>query len=207
MPANPLGVLLRSRRAGQHTLVWARPGLQAPENFTLASPAFDHGTPIPDKHRGRLRGANISPALSWTPPPAPPSSRSSCRTPTSRLGSRPPTRSRWASIPRSPASPRTASPTRARSRGSGTARARSGAAAGPGPCRCGRTGRTPTSSSSSPSARSQAAGQLYPRRRARRHRGPRHRPRPAGRDLRDSLALRRDRQRSRRQDPEIPFSQ
>ena len=70
MPANPLGVLLRGRRAGQHTLVWARPSLQAPENFTLTSPAFDHGTPIPEKHRGRLRGANISPALSWTPPPA-----------------------------------------------------------------------------------------------------------------------------------------
>src|ERR1700761_2356848 len=69
MPANPLGVALRNRRAGQHTLVWARPGLQAPENFTLTSPAFDHGAPIPDKHRGRLFGANISPALSWTPPP------------------------------------------------------------------------------------------------------------------------------------------
>jgi Raf kinase inhibitor-like YbhB/YbcL family protein len=70
MPANPVGLALRSRRAGQHTLVWARPGLLAPENFTLASPAFDHGAPIPDKHRGRLRGANISPALSWTRPPA-----------------------------------------------------------------------------------------------------------------------------------------
>jgi hypothetical protein len=70
VPANPLGVALRKRRAGQHTLVWARPGLQAPENFTLTSPAFDHGTPIPDKHRGRLFGANLSPALHWTPPPA-----------------------------------------------------------------------------------------------------------------------------------------
>ena len=70
MPANPLGVALRNRRAGHHTLAWARPDLQAPENFTLTSPAFDHGTPIPDKHRGRLFGANISPALSWTPPPA-----------------------------------------------------------------------------------------------------------------------------------------
>jgi hypothetical protein len=70
VPANPLGVALRKRRAGQHTLVWARPGLQAPENFTLTSPAFDHGAPIPDRHRGRLFGANISPALSWTPPPA-----------------------------------------------------------------------------------------------------------------------------------------
>ena len=70
MPANPLGVALRNRRAGHHTLVWARPGLQAPENFTLTSPAFDDGAPIPEKHRGRLRGANISPALNWTQPPA-----------------------------------------------------------------------------------------------------------------------------------------
>ena len=70
MPANPLGVALRGRRAGQHTLAWARPGLQAPENFTLTSPAFGHGAPIPEKHRGRLRGENISPALSWTQPPA-----------------------------------------------------------------------------------------------------------------------------------------
>ena len=70
MPANPLGVALRSRRAGQHTLAWARPDLQAAENFTLTSPAFDHGAAIPDKHRGRLFGANVSPALSWTEPPA-----------------------------------------------------------------------------------------------------------------------------------------
>jgi Raf kinase inhibitor-like YbhB/YbcL family protein len=70
MPANLLGVALRNRRAGQHTLVWARADLQAPENFTLTSPAFEHGAPIPDKHRGRLFGANISPALDWTRPPA-----------------------------------------------------------------------------------------------------------------------------------------
>ena len=62
MPANPIGVALRGRRAGHHTLAWARPDLQAPENFTLTSPAFDHGAPIPEKHRGRLFGANISPA-------------------------------------------------------------------------------------------------------------------------------------------------
>src|ERR1700733_8372193 len=72
MPANPLGVALRNRRAGQHTLAWAHPDLQAPENFTLTSPAFGHGAPIPDRHRGRLFGANISPALSWTAPPAGP---------------------------------------------------------------------------------------------------------------------------------------
>src|SRR3984957_2498364 len=93
MPANPLGVALRNRRAGHHTLVWARPDLQAPENFTLTSPAFDHGAPIPEKHRGRLLRANISPALNWTQPqPAPLSSCSSCKTPTSPSGSQPPTR-------------------------------------------------------------------------------------------------------------------
>jgi len=70
MPVNPLGLLLRKRRAGHHTLAWAAPELQAPETFVLTSPAFDHGTPIPPRHRGRMRGPNISPALSWTPPPA-----------------------------------------------------------------------------------------------------------------------------------------
>jgi phosphatidylethanolamine-binding protein (PEBP) family uncharacterized protein len=69
LPANPLGVALRNRRAGQHTLICARPDLQVPENFTLTSPAFDHGTPIPEKHRGRMFGVNISPALDWTQPP------------------------------------------------------------------------------------------------------------------------------------------
>jgi Raf kinase inhibitor-like YbhB/YbcL family protein len=67
---NPLGRALRNRRAGHHTLVWARPDLQAPENFTLTSPAFGHGTPIPERHRGRIFGPNISPALTWTTPPA-----------------------------------------------------------------------------------------------------------------------------------------
>lgn len=66
---NPLGVLLRNRHAGPGTLAWAHPGLQAPESFTLTSPAFEHGTPIPDRHRGHLRGPNISPELSWTSAP------------------------------------------------------------------------------------------------------------------------------------------
>ena len=69
MPANPLGVLLRNRRAGHHTLAWARPDLQAPETFTLTSPAFEHGEPIPPRHRGRIGGPNVSPPLSWSPPP------------------------------------------------------------------------------------------------------------------------------------------
>ena len=67
---NPIGRALRNRRAGHHTLVWARPDLQAPESFTLTSHAFEHGTPIPQRHRGRLFGAHISPALAWTTPPA-----------------------------------------------------------------------------------------------------------------------------------------
>lgn len=69
MPANPLGRALRNRRAGHHLLVWARPELRAAEHFTLTSPAFAHGTPIPERHRGRLFGPNISPALAWTAPP------------------------------------------------------------------------------------------------------------------------------------------
>lgn len=67
---NPIGRALRNRRAGHDKLVWARPELQAPESFTLTSPAFEHGTAIPAKHRGRLFAPNISPALAWTPPPA-----------------------------------------------------------------------------------------------------------------------------------------
>src|ERR1700734_664238 len=70
MPANPLGVALRNRRAGHHTLVWARPDLSAPENFTLTSPAFGQGAPIPEKHRGRLLPANLPPPPSGPPPPA-----------------------------------------------------------------------------------------------------------------------------------------
>ncbi|CAN5411871.1 YbhB/YbcL family Raf kinase inhibitor-like protein [soil metagenome] len=67
---NPIGRALRNRRAGHHTLVWAQPDLQVPENFTLTSPAFEHEAPIPKQHRGRLFVANISPALAWTKPPA-----------------------------------------------------------------------------------------------------------------------------------------
>ena len=63
LPNSQVATLTRS-------LVWARPDLQAPENFSLTSPAFDHGAPIPEKHRGRLRGPNVSPAINWTQPPA-----------------------------------------------------------------------------------------------------------------------------------------
>lgn len=66
MPANPLGVLLRNRRAGHDTLVWAH--LDAPATFPLTSPAFSHGSPIPPRFKGRLFGPNVSPPLSWTAP-------------------------------------------------------------------------------------------------------------------------------------------
>jgi Raf kinase inhibitor-like YbhB/YbcL family protein len=67
---NPLGRALRNRRAGAHTLAWARPDLRAAENFTLTSSAFENGAPIPERYRGRMFGPNVSPPLAWTPPPA-----------------------------------------------------------------------------------------------------------------------------------------
>jgi Raf kinase inhibitor-like YbhB/YbcL family protein len=67
---NPLGRALRTRRAGHHTLVWARSDVQAPENLTLTSPAFEHGAAIPERHKGRIFGENVSPELAWTVPPA-----------------------------------------------------------------------------------------------------------------------------------------
>jgi Raf kinase inhibitor-like YbhB/YbcL family protein len=66
---NPFGRALRNRRAGHHTLAWARSDLQAPENFTLTSPAFTHGAAIPERHKGRIFGDNISPELEWGAPP------------------------------------------------------------------------------------------------------------------------------------------
>jgi len=67
---NPVGRALRNRRAGQKTLVWASLDVQAAQSLTLTSLAFEHGAPIPERHRGHLFGANISPPLAWTPPPA-----------------------------------------------------------------------------------------------------------------------------------------
>jgi Raf kinase inhibitor-like YbhB/YbcL family protein len=66
---NPLGTALRNKRVGYEKLAWARPDLRAPENFTLSSPAFSDGKPLPEQYRGRLFGHNTSPALSWTTPP------------------------------------------------------------------------------------------------------------------------------------------
>ena len=66
---NPIGLALRNHRAGQDTLAWAKPALQAPQSFTLTSSAFEPGAPIPERYRGRVFGAQNSPALAWSTPP------------------------------------------------------------------------------------------------------------------------------------------
>ncbi len=163
MPANPLGVALRNRRAGHDTLVWARPDLQAPENFTLTSPAFDHQAPIPEKHRGRIRGANISPALDWTQPPAGTAELVLIvQDPDVPFG-KPATHALALGIdPSLSGIPENALANPAPSPGSGTGKARSGGAATPAPCRSGPTDPTPTCSSSSPSTRPSTRPQSCP---------------------------------------------
>ena len=66
---NPIGRALRDRRAGHDKVVWERAGLQAPDSFTLTSPAFAGGGPIPEEYKGRLFGQDLSPELAWTAPP------------------------------------------------------------------------------------------------------------------------------------------
>nr|WP_051938923.1 YbhB/YbcL family Raf kinase inhibitor-like protein [Phaeacidiphilus oryzae] len=152
MPANPLGVLLRNRRAGQQSLQWARPELRAPENFTLTSPAFEHQAPIPEKYRGRMFGPNISPALEWTTPPAGTAELVLiAEDPDVPLG-KPALHALTLGIDSAlPGLPENAlaepSPVPGLRHGKGA----SAAAAGRGRCRSAHTGRTPTSSSSSPS--------------------------------------------------------
>ncbi|WP_144711087.1 YbhB/YbcL family Raf kinase inhibitor-like protein [Curtobacterium pusillum] len=70
MPRNPIGVLLRNRRAGEDALLWTDPEctVDSPA-FALSSPSFVHGAAIPSRYRGHLRGGDVSPALSWTVPP------------------------------------------------------------------------------------------------------------------------------------------
>ena len=69
--ANPIGIALRRVRAGHHKLAWQDPALQAPQDFQLSSPSFRHGTPVPQRHAGkRVGGQDLSPELTWTPPPA-----------------------------------------------------------------------------------------------------------------------------------------
>ncbi|GDY31997.1 YbhB/YbcL family Raf kinase inhibitor-like protein [Gandjariella thermophila] len=66
-----LGKLLRNRRAGQAGLAWNSPNLASENTLTLSSPDFEHEATIPTVHAGkRAGGKDLSPALTWSPPPA-----------------------------------------------------------------------------------------------------------------------------------------
>ena len=50
---------------------WNRPNLQGPELLVVTSRHFDEGAEIPRDHVGRrVGGKNLSPGLTWSPPPA-----------------------------------------------------------------------------------------------------------------------------------------
>jgi len=65
-----LGNLLKNRKARDADSAWSRPNLQGPELLTVSSQQFDDGESIPLQHVGkRVGGRNVSPDLSWSPPP------------------------------------------------------------------------------------------------------------------------------------------
>jgi phosphatidylethanolamine-binding protein (PEBP) family uncharacterized protein len=65
-----LGTLLRNRRSGDTHSAWNLPNLQGPESLSVTSRHFEEGDPIPTEHAGkRIGGKNLSPHLSWSPPP------------------------------------------------------------------------------------------------------------------------------------------
>lgn len=66
----PLGWLLRGKRAGDKYSVRTAPQLATTGTIELTTPAFPPGGPIPLKHAGEGRGANLSPELHWGPLPA-----------------------------------------------------------------------------------------------------------------------------------------
>jgi phosphatidylethanolamine-binding protein (PEBP) family uncharacterized protein len=66
-----LGVLLRGRSAGEAKLAWNHPVVSsAPINMTLTSDWFEDGGLMPDRAAGPGVGANRSPPLKWSAPPA-----------------------------------------------------------------------------------------------------------------------------------------
>ncbi|MER6223233.1 YbhB/YbcL family Raf kinase inhibitor-like protein [Streptomyces sp. 900105755] len=66
-----LGRLLSNRRAGENHLAWNLPSLQGPERLILTSRNFDDGAAVPLEHCAKhIGGADRSPHLAWTPPPA-----------------------------------------------------------------------------------------------------------------------------------------
>ena len=65
-----LGRLLRGFRAGEAHLAWNDTAADAPASMSLASPSFEHGGAIPQRHAGPGVGDNISPELAWSGVPA-----------------------------------------------------------------------------------------------------------------------------------------
>jgi hypothetical protein len=65
-----LGTLLKNRRSGDKHSAWNLPNLQGPELLTVTSQHFKEGESIPLEHVGkRIGGKNLSPHLTWSPPP------------------------------------------------------------------------------------------------------------------------------------------
>jgi phosphatidylethanolamine-binding protein (PEBP) family uncharacterized protein len=65
-----LGTLLKNRRAGETHSAWNLPNLQGPELLSVTSQHFEEGESIPLEHVGkRVGGKNLSPHLTWSPPP------------------------------------------------------------------------------------------------------------------------------------------
>lgn len=65
-----LGTLLKNRRSEDTHSAWNLPNLQGPETLSVTSRDFEEGKPIPPEHAGkRIGGKNLSPHLTWSPPP------------------------------------------------------------------------------------------------------------------------------------------
>ncbi len=65
-----IGRALRRVRAGTAHSTWRAPAFAAPETISVSSPDFADGHPIPQPHAAKGIGANLSPGLEWTTPPA-----------------------------------------------------------------------------------------------------------------------------------------
>jgi phosphatidylethanolamine-binding protein (PEBP) family uncharacterized protein len=65
-----LGTLLKNRRARDIHSAWNFPNLQGPELLIVTSEDFEEGQSIPPEQAGRrIGGKNLSPDLTWSPPP------------------------------------------------------------------------------------------------------------------------------------------
>src|SRR5450755_5002340 len=65
-----LGTLLKNRRGRDIHSAWNRPNLQGPELLIVTNEDFGEGQSFPREHAGkRVGGNNVSPDLSWSPPP------------------------------------------------------------------------------------------------------------------------------------------